>query len=56
MNRLAELKNILDEADMLNRKIPFKSRYEQAVQNEQVRNILEWETPQITDLTDTLGS
>src|SRR3989344_4220871 len=55
MTSLYELQETLHKAELLDRSIPLKARYERAIQNPEVREIFDLETPPITDLTDTLG-
>jgi len=54
MASLEELKVVLEEEGLMARKTDFESRYSSAVRNNRVRELLEIETPQITDLTDIL--
>lgn len=55
MRILYELQGILHESDLLDRKMPLRARYADAVQNERIREILDLESPPITDLTGMLG-
>lgn len=54
MNSLQDLKEILEEEGLMNSKSDFESRYNAAFANARVRDLLELETPPITDLTDLL--
>ena len=55
MRTLYELQGILHESHLLDKTMPLRARYAGAVQNERVREILDLETPPITDLTGVLG-
>ena len=55
MRNLYKLQGTLHESNLLDGKISLRTRYAGAVQNERVREILDIETPPITDLTGMLG-
>src|SRR3989338_4583767 len=55
MRTLYELQGVLHESRLLDKTMPLRARYAGAVQNERVREILDLETPPITDLTGMLG-
>jgi cysteine synthase len=53
-NRLRELKEILEEENLFDKTISFETRYATAVNDDGVRNLLEFEAAYISDLTDML--
>lgn len=52
MSRLEELKTSLEQEGLTDKNVDLEFRYYSAIRNEKVREILEIETPPITDLTD----
>ncbi len=54
MEKLYELKNILEQESLMNQDVNLETRYASAVRNPEVRDFFELETPQITDLTGLL--
>lgn len=55
MTGLYDLQETLCTSSLLDRTVSLRSRYERAIKNQRVREILYLETPPITDLTDMLG-
>lgn len=54
MENLHKLRETLYELNLLDRQIPLRERYYNAIQNPCVREILDLEIPLVTDLTDIL--
>jgi hypothetical protein len=54
MSKLDLVKSVLEEEDLLEKSINFEARYDKAVNNMRVKELMDFETPQITDLTDIL--
>jgi len=54
MISLYELKDTLNESDLLDKRVPLKQRYASAMQNQKVRDFFDLETPPVTDLTEAL--
>ena len=54
MEKLYELKDILEQEGLMDQDVNLETRYASAVRNPKVRDFFGLETPQITDLTDLL--
>ncbi|MEK6928275.1 MAG: hypothetical protein AABX11_07625 [Nanoarchaeota archaeon] len=53
-NLLERLRMIVEENDLCTRTANFRDRFSSAIQNPEIREILEIETPQVADLTSNL--